>query len=32
VSLEVVATDVEGMAKEGKELAQVAPNVCRSAR
>ena len=27
VSLEVVATDVEGMVKEGKELAQVAPNV-----
>src|SRR3970040_1703748 len=26
VSLEVVATDVEGMVKEGKELAQVAPN------
>jgi transaldolase len=27
VSLEVVATDVEGMVKEGKELAQVAANV-----
>ena len=27
VSLEVVATDVEGMVKEGEELAQVAPNV-----
>jgi transaldolase len=27
VSLEVVATDFEGMIKEGKELAQVAPNV-----
>ena len=27
VSLEVVATDAEGMVKEGKELAQVAPNV-----
>ncbi|MBI2553552.1 MAG: fructose-6-phosphate aldolase [Candidatus Rokubacteria bacterium] len=27
VSLEVVATDVEGMVKEGKELAQIAPNV-----
>ena len=27
VSLEVVATDYEGMIKEGKELAQVAPNV-----
>jgi len=27
VSLEVVATDFEGMVKEGKELAQVAPNV-----
>ncbi|HEX9187535.1 MAG TPA: fructose-6-phosphate aldolase, partial [Vicinamibacteria bacterium] len=27
VSLEVVATDFEGMLKEGKELAQVAPNV-----
>ena len=27
VSLEVVATGVEGMVKEGKELAQVAPNV-----
>jgi transaldolase len=27
VSLEVVAVDVEGMVKEGKELAQVAPNV-----
>jgi transaldolase len=27
VSLEVVATDVDGMVKEGKELASVAPNV-----
>jgi len=27
VSLEVVATDEEGMVKEGKELAQIAPNV-----
>ena len=27
VSLEVVATDFEGMVKEGEELAQVAPNV-----
>ncbi len=27
VSLEVVATDEEGMIKEGKELAQIAPNV-----
>lgn len=27
VSLEVVATDYDGMVKEGKELAQVAPNV-----
>src|SRR5713226_5132716 len=27
VSLEVVATDFDGMVKEGKELAQVAPNV-----
>ena len=27
VSLEVVATDFEGMIKEGAELAQVAPNV-----
>ena len=27
VSLEVVATDFEGMVKEGKELAQIAPNV-----
>ena len=27
VSLEVVATDYDGMLKEGKELAQVAPNV-----
>ena len=27
VSLEVVAIDVEGMVKEGEELAQVAPNV-----
>ena len=27
VSLEVVATDFEGMIKEGQELAQVAPNV-----
>src|SRR5712664_3988853 len=27
VSLEVVATDLDGMVKEGKELAQVAPNV-----
>src|SRR5467141_58322 len=27
VSLEVVATDVEGMVKEGRELAQIAPNV-----
>jgi transaldolase len=27
VSLEVVATDYEGMVKEGKELVQVAPNV-----
>src|SRR3989337_4344744 len=27
VSLEVVATDCEGMVKEGKELAQIAPNV-----
>lgn len=27
VSLEVVATDYEGMIKEGQELAQVAPNV-----
>ena len=27
VSLEVVATDFDGMMKEGKELAQVAPNV-----
>jgi transaldolase len=27
VSLEVVATDADGMIKEGKELAQVAPNV-----
>ena len=27
VSLEVVAADFEGMMKEGKELAQVAPNV-----
>lgn len=27
VSLEVVATDVDGMVKEGEELAQVAPNV-----
>jgi transaldolase len=27
VSLEVVATDFEGMVKEAKELAQVAPNV-----
>ena len=27
VSLEVVATDLEGMLKEGKELAQIAPNV-----
>lgn len=27
VSLEVVATDVEGMVKEGEELAQIAPNV-----
>src|SRR3970040_521393 len=27
VSLEVVATDFEGMVKEGKELAQTAPNV-----
>jgi transaldolase len=27
VSLEVVATDFEGMVKEGQELAQVAPNV-----
>ncbi len=27
VSLEVVATDVEGMVKEGKELAQIAENV-----
>ncbi len=27
VSLEVVATDFEGMLKEGKELAQIAPNV-----
>ena len=27
VSLEVVATDFEGMIKEGKELAQIAPNV-----
>jgi transaldolase len=27
VSLEVVATDFEGMLKEGKELSQVAPNV-----
>jgi transaldolase len=27
VSLEVVATDFEGMVKEGKELSQVAPNV-----
>ncbi|MBI2527835.1 MAG: fructose-6-phosphate aldolase [Candidatus Rokubacteria bacterium] len=27
VSLEVVATDCEGMVKEGRELAQVAPNV-----
>ena len=27
VSLEVVATDFDGMIKEGKELAQVAPNV-----
>jgi transaldolase len=27
VSLEVVATDAEGMVKEGKELAQIAPNV-----
>ena len=27
VSLEVVAADFEGMIKEGKELAQVAPNV-----
>jgi transaldolase len=27
VSLEVVATDHEGMVKEGRELAQVAPNV-----
>src|SRR5207245_11614830 len=26
VSLEVVATDFDGMVKEGKELAQVAPN------
>ena len=26
VSLEVVATDFEGMVKEGEELAQVAPN------
>jgi transaldolase len=26
VSLEVVATDFEGMAKEGEELAQIAPN------
>ena len=27
VSLEVVATDEEGMVKEGKELAEIAPNV-----
>jgi transaldolase len=27
VSLEVVAVDVEGMVKEGEELAQIAPNV-----
>src|SRR5206468_955574 len=27
VSLEVVATDFEGMIKEGQELAQIAPNV-----
>src|SRR5438046_6046448 len=27
VSLEVVATDFEGMVKEGEELAQIAPNV-----
>src|SRR5713226_10012702 len=27
VSHEVVATDIEGMVKEGKELAQIAPNV-----
>ena len=27
VSLEVVATDFDGMVKEGKELAQIAPNV-----
>jgi transaldolase len=27
VSLEVVATDFEGMVKEGRELAQIAPNV-----
>ena len=27
VSVEVVATDVEGMIKEGQELAQIAPNV-----
>ena len=27
VSLEVVATDFDGMVKEGKELVQVAPNV-----
>src|SRR3989442_1239641 len=27
VSLEVVATDFEGMVKEGAELAQIAPNV-----
>lgn len=27
VSLEVVATDVDGMVKEGEELAQIAPNV-----
>jgi transaldolase len=27
VSLEVVATDFEGMVKEGQELAQIAPNV-----
>jgi transaldolase len=27
VSLEVVASDFEGMMKEGRELAQVAPNV-----
>jgi transaldolase len=27
VSLEVVASDFDGMMKEGKELAQVAPNV-----